>query len=179
MNGWVFIFLLLILCSSLGIVYVSIYNSFQKYLLKIKEVESTIDILLRERFDLLNKASSFIKDKTNEEVMKGLIGLEDKNLSSFELDRTLVAIAKEFYDLKFKYHNLVKLDAFTDIDFAIKENEAKVDGYILYYNDNITKYNHLIKLFPSSIIAKISKLNEKLFYDGKNMSDSKTNDFKM
>jgi len=179
MNGWVIIFLLLILASSVGIVYVSIYNTFQRYLLKINEVESTIDILLRERFDLLSKASAFIKDKTNEVVMKDLIGLEDKNLSSFDLDRTLVSIAKEFYDLKFKYHNLVKLDTFTDVDFAIKENEAKVDGYTLYYNDNITKYNHLIRLFPSSIIAKVSKLEEKLFYDGKNMNDKKTNDFKM
>lgn len=179
MDGWVILFLLLILACSVGIAYVSFYNSFQKYLLKINEVEGTIDVLLRERFDLLSKASAFIKEKTNENVMKDLVGLEDKNLSSFELDRTLVSIAKEFYDLKFKYHNLVKLDNFTDIDFTIKENEAKVDGYTLYYNDNITKYNQLVKLFPSNIIAKLSKFSEKLFYDGKNMSDNKIDDFKM
>ena len=48
-----------------------------------------------------------------------------------------------------------------------------------YYNKNIAEYNKLIKLFPTNIIAKIGKYQEKLFFDRKDMSDEDYNDFKL
>ena len=36
-----------------------------------------------------------------------------------------------------------------------------------YYNKNITEYNKLVKLFPTNIVAKICKYEEKLFFKSK------------
>ena len=44
---------------------------------------------------------------------------------------------------------------------------------------NIAEYNKLIHLFPTNIIAKLSKQQEKLFFDRKDMSDDDYNDFKL
>ena len=48
-----------------------------------------------------------------------------------------------------------------------------------YYNRNIAEYNKLIAMFPTNIIAKIGKYQEKLFFDKKDMSDDDYNDFKL
>lgn len=179
MNGLTFFILLLVVTGSVAVVYALYYNSFQKYLIKINEVESKIDETLRERFDLLVKASDFIKENLKEDVMTDLKTLENEELSSFELDRRLVTITRDFYNLRFSHRDLVKKENFIEIDFALKENDAELDGYTSYYNDNIAKLNKLVRMFPSNIIANIADIKERTFYDGKNMNDKNVNDFKL
>jgi LemA protein len=179
MDGLTFFVLILLIGIIFGFGYMSFYNNFQHYFIKINEAESKIDATLRERFDLLCKASDFIKESTKEETMKDLVTLDKDNLSSFDFGRKLDAITREYNELKFSNRNLVKLEDFIDIDFALKENEAELDGYTSYYNDSISKFNKLVRMFPSNIIAKISHYKEKNFYDGKNMFDKNVNDFKL
>lgn len=179
MNDLTFFALILIIISILGLVYAICYNAFQKYLIKINEVESNIDATLRERYDLLNSAADFVKEHIKEEVMAELSSLNKEELSSFELERKLVTFTREFYSLKIAHRELVKLEGFTQMDFTLKENEAMLDGYIAYFNDNISKFNKLVRMFPSNIIAKISRFKERTFYDGKDLNDKNINDFKL
>ena len=44
---------------------------------------------------------------------------------------------------------------------------------------NTTIYNELVTKFPSKIIAIILRLNEKRYFDGKNMYDKNIKDFKI
>lgn len=179
MDGLTFGILIIIILTIIGLIYAVYYNSFQKYLVKINEVEGMIDTSLRERFDLLNKASDFIKENAKQEVMKELGEIKSDELTSFELERKLVALTREFYEARLSNRNLVKKDNFINLDFAIKENEAIVDGYTSYYNDCISKYNKLVRMFPSNMIAKICKFEERTYYDGKNLNDRKVDDFKL
>jgi LemA protein len=179
MNGITFIILLALVLIILGLIYIICYNALQNYFGKVNEVESKIDSSLRERYDLLCKAADFIKENINEEVMEELSDLQNKDLSSFDFERKLASITREFYDLKFIHRKLIKLDDFTNMDFSLRENEAEVDGYTAYYNDNVAKFNNLIRMFPSNIVAKLARFKEKTFYDGKNMNDNKIDDFKL
>ena len=47
--------------------YITTYNRFQEYIIRINEVESNIDSVLRKRFDLLNKSIGIIKSVVDEE----------------------------------------------------------------------------------------------------------------
>lgn len=179
MNEITFIILIIIIVCILALIYAIYYNNFQKYLIKINEVESKIDITLRQRFDLLDKAAEFLKEHIKEEVMTDLSSLKDMDISNFDLERKLIAITKEFYSIKISHRNLVKLDSFINIDFTLKENEAELEGYTSYYNDCISKFNKLVRMFPSNIVAKTSKFKEKTFFDGKDMTDEKVDDFKL
>lgn len=179
MNDVTFFTLVLIIGGVLGLAYVIYYNAFQKYLVKIYEVESKIDATLRNRFDLLGNAADFIKGQVKDDIMSNLSTIQNADLSSFELERKLVSLTREFYNLKIAHRELVKMENFNNMDFILKENEAELDGYTSYYNDNISKFNRLVRMFPSNIIAKISRFKEKTFYDGKNMSDKNINDFKL
>ena len=179
MNEVTFIILIIIIVCILALIYAIYYNNFQKYLIKINEVESKIDITLRQRYDLLDKAAGFLKEHIKEEVMTDLSSLKDMDISNFDLERKLIAITKEFYSIKIAHRNLVKLDSFINIDFTLRENEAELEGYTSYYNDCISKFNRLARMFPSNIVAKIAKFKEKTFYDGKDMTDEKVDDFKL
>ena len=48
-----------------------------------------------------------------------------------------------------------------------------------YYNENTTIYNNLVSKFPSKIVAKILRLKEKKYFDGKDMYDKNIKDFKI
>lgn len=171
--------LLIIIISILSIIYIYFYNRFQRYLMKINEVESRIDITLRERFDLLCKAADFIKSKSDEIIMTKLDDLKNQNLSSFDFERELVSMTREFQNIKITNRNLIKMSDFTTLDFSLNENEAELSGYILYYNDNIANFNKLVRMFPSNIVAKLSRFKEKNYYDGKDLNDDDINDFKL
>jgi hypothetical protein len=147
--------------------------------MKINEVESRIDITLRERFDLLCKAADFIKSKSDEVIMTKLDDLKNQNLSSFDFERELVSMTREFQNIKITNRNLIKMSDFTTLDFSLNENEAELGGYILYYNDNIANFNKLVRMFPSNIVAKLSRFKEKNYYDGKDLNDDDINDFKL
>ena len=56
-----YILLFVIVFSFILIWWVSKYNRFQEFIIRINEAEANIDSILRKRFDLLSKAMGFIK----------------------------------------------------------------------------------------------------------------------
>lgn len=77
--------ILIVICIIL-IWYVNVYNKFQEYIIRINEVESNIDTILRKRFDLLNKSIGIIKSSNEElndkDVLKEINELRSKKLSN-------------------------------------------------------------------------------------------------
>src|SRR5574344_399295 len=90
---------IIIACISLILIwFVSIYNKFQTYIIRINAVEADIDNVLRKRFDLLNKSITIIKNSLPEEENPlAIIGeLHSKKISNFDLDRSLYQAINEF-----------------------------------------------------------------------------------
>lgn len=161
--------------------YIGTYNRFQDYMIRINEAESNIDTTLRKRFDLLDKAITIIRTNidSEEEVLSIVEKLRSRKLTNFDLDRILYQAINEFESYKVKYPTLQTNEGFLKIDNGIHESEAEIMAYRKYYNDIITDYNHLSKMFPSIIVGKISGYKVKPYYDGKNMNDEKNDDFKL
>lgn len=182
MSSFLLILLLLIIIVGLiSVYYVVIYNNYQEYIIRINEVESFIDNSIRDKFDLLSKSINVIKGNVEIEdnIFPDIVKLRSRKLSSFDLDRQLVNSMNEFYKIKEEYRELKKSDAFNEIDDKLKEIEENLTAYKEYYNENITKYNRLIRSFPTNIVGKFSKYKEKTFFDGKDMTDDIDNDFKL
>lgn len=161
--------------------YIGTYNRFQDYIIRINEAESNIDTVLRKRFDFLDKSITFIKGVVGEEqeVLTIIDKIRSRKLTNFDLDRILYQAINEFDTFKEKYPELSINENFVKIKNGIHESEAEMLAYRKYYNDIITDYNRLSKTFPSIIVAKLSGCKPKLYYDGKDMSDDKTDDFKL
>ena len=180
MNVFIYsLFICIIICLIL-IWYINIYNRYQNYIIRINEAEANIDSTLRKRFDLLNKSIGIIKANTDKEkVLDIIVNLRSKKLTNFELDRKLYEAINEFSKYKEDYPKLKKNDEYMKIDLGLSETEAEIVASRKYYNDIITDYNKLVRTFPSNIVAKLSKQNVRTYFDGKDMEDDITDDFKL
>ena len=160
---------------------IAIYNKYQNYIIRINEAEANIDSTLRKRFDLLNKSIGIIKANAQVEdnVLEVIVKLRSKKLSNFELDRQLYEAINEFNKIKEEHPELKNSETFIKIDLGLAESEAEIVASRKYYNDIITDYNHLVRVFPSNIVAGMCKYKQKLYFDGKDMSDDIVNDFKL
>ncbi len=174
--------LLLIILICLILIWVAAtYNRFQVFTIRINEAETNIDSVLRKRFDLLNKSIEIIKENTDtkDDVLGQIEKLKSKKLSNFELDRKLYDAMKEFNKYKERFPKLKSNDAFVKIDVAITESEAEIVAFRKYYNDIITDYNKTVKSFPTNLVGLIFSFKDKLYFDGKDMSDEDIKDFKL
>ena len=174
--------ILIVICIIL-IWYVNVYNKFQEYIIRINEVESNIDTILRKRFDLLNKSIGIIKSSNEElndkDVLKEINELRSKKLSNFELDRLLYESINEFHLYKDTIPELKNNESFMKIDLGINESEIEITALRKYYNDIITECNKSVKVFPNMIVSKICHYKNKPYFDGKDMTDNIVNDFKL
>ena len=159
---------------------INTYNKFQAYTIRMNESEASIDTTLRKRFDLLNKSISIIEENTKEKnVLEIIEKIRSKKLSNFDLDRQLYDAINEYTRYKEKYTELKNNTDFLKIDIELNETESEIVALRKYYNDIITDYNKLAKTFPSNIVRIICKYKKKPYFDGKNMDDDITNDFKL
>ena len=176
--------LIIVICIIFGI-YTTLYNKIQDYIIRINEVEMILDNNLREKYDNINKCVSLIKGNPtiNKEIDKKMfeeiVKLRTKKISNFDLDRKLIEANNSFITLKERYKELKENKDIILITQKIDELDDNIVVNKDYYNKNIKEYNKMIKMFPTNIIAKIYKYEEKLFFDKKDMSDDDYNDFKL
>ena len=175
----IIILLLIITISVCLVVFVTTYNHFQDYIIRINEAEESIDAVLRKRFDLLNKSIGIIKANTKEEDVLSIVkDLKSKKITNFELDRKLYDAINEFNEYKEKYEKLKTNEAYLKIDINLFESESEIVALRKYYNDIITDYNKMVKSLPSNLVALIRGYNTKAYFDG-NEIDVQGTDFNL
>lgn len=174
------IILLFIVLVLLGLIifYATIYNRFQNYIIRINTVEKDIDNTLRNKLDIVNRAIKIINNNVKDAKLNEPNFKKDK-LSNFDLDRKITSLINELVQLKDKHSKLSNNDNFNKAWFDLNEVDEELLAYKSYYNNNIIKFNKLIRMFPSNIVGKIARFKEKLFYDGKDMNDEDIKDFKV
>jgi len=173
-------FILVILFCILALIYMLVYNKLNDLVIRINEVEANIDSNLRNKYDLINRSVSIIKgnieikNNTFEEIVK----LRSRKISNFELERKLSDAYNEFLNIKEANTDLKNSEELVKINLSLEEINEKLAILTQYYNNNITKYNKMITMFPTNIVAKVNKFTTKLFFDRKDMSDDDYKDFK-
>ena len=175
----IIILLLIITISVCLVVFVTTYNRFQDYIIRINEAEESIDAVLRKRFDLLNKSIGIIKANTKEEDVLSIVkDLKSKKITNFELDRKLYDAINEFNEYKEKYEKLKTNEAYLKIDINLFESESEIVALRKYYNDIITDYNKMVKSLPSNLVALLRSYKTKAYFDG-NEIDAQGTDFNL
>lgn len=162
----------------LAIIYIMIYNRLQKYVVRIKEAESEIDEALRKRHDILVNIEKEIDSRTdlNQDNFKDF---KSDTMSNFDVDRKLSKITDTFKKIKDDYTDELDTENARNLFTELKIVEEKSDAAKSYYNKYTTSLNMLIKKFPSNLVARIHKIDERMYFDNKNMNDDDILDFKL
>lgn len=175
------IIFIIIVIFIIGYTYLTTYNKYQDYIIKINEVESKIDDCLRDKFDIIIKLNNHIKEKikTKKVLVDDISNLKDEDISSFDMDRKLIEAMNKVNFVKDNYDVLEKDEEIIKLLYNIDDLDESLKACKKYYNETITEYNKLIRKIPYSIVGNILKYEEKTFFDGKDMNDDNINDFKI
>lgn len=147
-------------------------NSFRRMQIKIDESESSIDVALTKRYDLLTKLFQAAKGymKHEAETLQKVVemrqpartaSIEEKEKFANEMTRGLQAInvvVEQYPDLK-ATQNIVKLQE------ASIEVEENLQASRRVYNSNVSIYNQKVIVFPSNIIAKWKNFTKRDFFE--------------
>lgn len=155
---------------------ISTTNAFRRMVVKIDESESSIDVALTKRFDLLNKLFSATKGymKHEKETLTSVIGMRqpkhgapmaDKQAFANEVTRGLQAInvvVEQYPDLKANTSVNKLMDGSTEVEENLQASRR-------VYNANVSYYNQKVVVFPSNIIAKWKGFKERDFFEAEEM----------
>lgn len=166
------IVIILLLCTI-------IYNKIKTQVLKINSVESEIDGSLREKYDIIVKLISEIKQIDKNIKFNNYEKIKDEDLSSFEFERKLADLENQIYTSKNDNDKLVKSATINNLWYDVVNVNTKIKAQEKYYNESTTIYNGLVTKFPSKLIALVMRLKEKKYFDGKDMYDENIKDFKI
>lgn len=173
--------IIIIILGSLGIVYVNAFNKLQDCKIKMDEAESIVDESLRKKYDLLIEEKDFLINNIKDKKIsfKDLDELKKDELSNYDLDRRLVDIINYMNKIVDDYPELKKDKKLNGIINETKRADEKITAAKHFYNKYTSLSNELVRKFPSNIVAKTHDIKLKEFFDGKDMNDEITNDFKL
>ena len=171
----------IILIVAVAIIFVFcifVYNSLIQLSNKVKEAFSTMDVYLKQRFDLIPnlvdtvKASAKHEADTLEELTKRRAGvlagdidgqIEGEMRIGEALSRILVVVEK--------YPELKANENFLDLHKRIVKAEEEIAFARRYYNGSVRQYNDKCQMFPYNIIANIFGFRAKKMYEIQNVAE--------
>lgn len=163
---------LIVLVLIVALWYISTLNTIRKMVVKIDESESSIDIALTKRFDLLTKLFQSVKGymKHEQETLAKVVAMRqpgahasmsEKQEFADEVSRGLQAInvvVERYPDLKASANMLQLQDQTTEVEENLQATRR-------VYNSNVSHYNQFIVVFPKSIVANRGGYQKRDFFE--------------
>lgn len=154
-----FIVTLIILVIITAVYFVICENRFVSLEELVRNAWSNIDVVQENRYDTLIELYKIVvsyaehERSTLNEIVRNR-GLKSNEETINKLVANVYAVAESYPELKADtiYNNLVE---------KLTELNAQTKFSKLVYNDAVTKFNRLVKMFPSSFVAGIFKHEEK------------------
>lgn len=137
------------------------YNNLVKAKNNVKKAESGIDVVLKQRFDMIPNLVECVKGYSTHEstTLEEIVEQRTAYNNNPELDikeaeklnrniNHIMAVAENYPELKASEQYL-----------RLQSSLAKIEEELQYvrniYNNEVTKYNNLIETVPSSLVAKM------------------------
>lgn len=170
--------LILILITLIAYI-IATYNIFIKLKKQINNSYSVIDVYLKKRFDLIPNLVEVTKEYANYEkdILVKITEYrteynqkKDKN-SIYKLNReydNLMLIVENYPDLKAS-------EQFAKLQKNLIKVESELQAARRIYNNDITKYNTKLSVFPSNIIGKIFNFKEGELFELTDRKNEKEN----
>lgn len=149
--------------------YVQTRNQFARLKVKITESASGVDVALTKRYDTLIKMLDVTKAyaRHEAEVLEKVVNLrqgmtmEQRNQANSQMDevRNRVNILAE------SYPELRSSDNFKQLQISITEVEEHLQAARRIYNMNVSSYNQLLAVWPSSVVGNAQGLRPESFFE--------------
>lgn len=152
----------LLLACTIFLVGVRIYNGLIYLKNQVSKSFSTVDVLLKKRWDLIPNLVAVAKShmqfeqqtlaeitRLRSQVMSGGISDDQRLTLENQISRTMgniVALIESYPELKSERHVTQLLE-------SLNETEEQISAARRFYNTAVTEYNNALEMFPSNLVA--------------------------
>lgn len=162
---------------SVGIVLIAllgIYNSLIGRRNQVRNAFSSIDVMLKKRFDLLPNLIETVKQYAGHEkqVLQNIVelrnGLQKPNLSSgerIEMENNLTSQISALNLTVENYPDLKANENFLNLQRNLTEIESQLSASRRTYNASVLDLNNGLEKFPSNIIGNMFNFKKETFFE--------------
>ena len=166
--------------------YISMSNTINRVNLKIEESLSGVEIMLRQRYDVLMQGKKVAEQYAQHEqkVFEGLRHLTQvpTNATVDQLNQASMSqeqAVKSFFALGEAYPELKSAELFNNLINQLSEQSRQYSASRRAVNGNITKLNNYVVSFPSSIVCNSKGITKMEYIHEENISELKNIDLTM
>lgn len=158
---------------------ISIYNRLVKLRTMVQEAWSSIDVMLKKRYDLIPNLVETVKGyatherETFDSVTRARAAamsantVQEKEAAEKNLSQAMMnlnAVAEQYPDLKANTNFLQLQDELSALEGDIEKSRR-------YYNGTVRENNILVDTFPSNIIANMFRFTKSAFFELENIAE--------
>lgn len=169
----------MIICIVLGIVVVFIiylfvvYNKLVNLRNMVEEAFSTIDVYLKQRWDLIPNLVEVVKaySKHEKSTLEEVVKLRNSNydgMNSREKINTFEQLEPKLtklLGLVEAYPELKAEQNYLDLMQNLRQRENDISNARKYYNATVRMLNDKIEMFPSNVVAKVFGFKEEKMFE--------------
>lgn len=138
----------------------------------VNEAFSTIDVVLKKRWDLIPNVIETVKEYISHEkgLLENIVNLRNKEYDRLSIDEK-VSLNNELSNELSKllvvvenYPDLKSSENFINLSNTISEVEVDIANARVEYNKKITNYNNTSRIFPNIILSSILGYKKKEYF---------------
>lgn len=149
------------------------YNSLVGLRNKVKNQFSQIDVVIKNRADLIPNLVETVKgySKHESETLENVIKARNSYVSAkteeekMEAGNQITGALNKLFALAESYPDLKANQNFLDLQAKLSETEDKIRYARQFYNDSVNKYNDKVEMFPSNIIAGMFNFKQATLFE--------------
>jgi LemA protein len=151
-----------------------LYNSLVRRKNQVATAYSTIDVLLKKRFDLIPNLIKAVQRYMRHEagVLADITAMRAKAVSgqisdaeTVDLDRKATQTIGRIMVAAENYPDLKASRNFADLQASLNEVEEQISAARRAYNASALEYNNALEMFPSNIMAGLMRYQKKVFFE--------------
>lgn len=145
------------------IVFIFVYNFLIGKRNRVKNAESSIDVMLKKRFDLIPNLYDLVKNYMEHE--SGILEKISKLRSNMpndivEKDKELEEVIKQVNLVAENYPDLKASSNFLQLQGTLADLEEQISAARRTYNANATEYNTCVEMFPLNLFAHLFRFKQ-------------------
>lgn len=149
------------------------YNSLVRLRNKVKDQWAQIDVVLKQRNDLIPNVVETVKGyaKHEKETLNAVIEARSKAAAATSPEDEMKASGEvtqalgRLFALAESYPELKANENFLKLQDNLNEMEEKIRYSRQFYNDSVLTYKNKIEMFPSNIVASLFKFKPEAFFE--------------
>ena len=152
---------------------ISTYNVLVGLRNKVKDQWSQIDVVLKQRNDLIPNLVETVKGyaKHEKETLDAVISARNKAVSATTSEEEMKAAGEvsqalgRLFALSESYPDLKANENFNKLQDSLNEMEEKIRYSRQFYNDSVLTYKNKLEMFPSNLVAGIFNFKPESFFE--------------